>query len=294
MGLPDEPDVRELIALARREDLGDGDVTTALMPDGDRPAAFRAIAKECGVFAGREVAPAILAAYDPSIDIEWAPSGRDGCDIDHAPTDLAIVRGPLRSLLCAERVLLNFLQRMCGVATVTRRYVDAIAGTGSAIYDTRKTTPGWRLIDKYAVRCGGGRNHRTGLYDAILVKDNHIDPSDRGRIGAALFEMLSRIDPDGRKPAFVEVEADAIEQVEQLLTVVGVDVILLDNFTIGQLREAVALRESQGMADRVMLEASGGVNLQTVRAIAETGVERISVGAITHSAPASDISLERV
>lgn len=294
MNVSDDVEVRELIALARREDLGPGDVTTALLPHRDQSAAFRLIVKQSTVFAGREIALAILAAYDDSIEIEWTAGGCDGTWIDVVPTEIAMVSGPLGSLLGAERVLLNFLQRLCGVATLTRNYVNEIEGTTAAIYDTRKTTPGWRLLEKYAVRCGGGRNHRIGLHDAILIKDNHLQPSDRGRIGAAVFELLNRVDHDRPKPVFVEVEADSVDQVAELLKVVGVDVILLDNFSLAQLRQAVALRESHGLTDRIELEASGGVNLETVRAIAETGVNRISVGAITHSATAIDLSMERV
>jgi nicotinate-nucleotide pyrophosphorylase (carboxylating) len=171
--------------------------------------------------------------------------------------------------------------------------VDAVAGTEVKICDTRKTVPGWRILDKYAVRCGGGRNHRVGLYDAVLVKDNHLADVPGDRLAAAVSHLLdgaARLDPP---PTFIEIEADTLEQVEQLFKLPGIDVILLDNFTTAQLRKAVRLRKSLGLVGKVRLEASGGVTLDQVRVLAETGVDRISVGAITHSAPAIDLSLER-
>ena len=197
-------------------------------------------------------------------------------------------------ILSAERVLLNFLQRLCGIATLTGSFVDAAAGTDAAIYDTRKTAPGWRVLEKYAVRCGGGRNHRRGLFDAVLIKDNHLAGVDPDRLAGTVFEMLNRLSTSDAKPAFVEVEADSPDQVEALLTVVGIDVVLLDNFSVENLREAVATRDRLGLGGKVALEASGGVTLETVTAVAETGVDRISIGALTHSPRAIDLSLERV
>lgn len=285
--------LQELIALARREDLGAGDITTALLPDGDRTVAFDLTAKERGVFAGMEVAQAILAAYDPAVELRWADRIVDGLKLESPRTRLGTLHGRLDSILSAERVLLNFLQHLSGIATLTRTFVDAIRGTSATIYDTRKTTPGWRSLEKYAVRCGGGRNHRMGLYDAVLIKDNHLEGVPTPRLAGVLFEMLNRLDYTGSR-CEVEVEAQSIEQFGEILKVVGIDVVLLDNFDLPALREAVVMRSELGLTDRVKLEASGGVNLRTVRAIAETGVDRISVGALTHSAPALDISLDRI
>lgn len=289
----DETRLSELIALAKSEDLGSGDITTALLEDSDRASSFALTAKARGVFAGREIVAAILAAYDPAIELDWAKDARDGLPLESTRTCLATLRGPLGSILIAERVLLNFLQRLSGIATLTRSFVDAVRGTNAAIYDTRKTTPGWRSLEKYAVRCGGGCNHRFGLHDAILIKDNHLAGVPTERLAATLFGMLNRIDY-ANAPKEIEVEAQSVEQVEQILKVVGVDVILLDNFDVVSLGEAVALRAGLGLKERVKLEASGGVSLRTVWAIAETGVDRISVGALTHSAPALDIALDRI
>ncbi len=291
---PTNDDPQHLVELAKAEDLGTGDVTTRLMEDPRQPAVFRLVAKELGVFAGREVAPAVLSAYDPSIKIEWTSHAVDGGRMGQVPVHLAIVRGPLGAILSAERVMLNFLQRLSGVATLTSKFVDAVAGTTAQILDTRKTTPGWRKLEKYAVRCGGGHNHREGLYDAVLIKDNHLAGIEPEGLASAVFDMLNRLHDSGVQPAFVEVEADTLDQVEQLLKVVGIDVILLDNFSLDDLRRAVELRDGCGLSGKIALEASGGITLETVRAVAETGVERISVGALTHSAIALDISMERV
>ena len=292
MTLENGESLAALIAMAKREDLGDGDLSTALLPNPRQPTEFRLMVKEPGVYAGVEVAPAVLQAYDDSIQISWSDLGVDGRKIEEPPRELATIRGPRGPILSAERVLLNFLQRLSGIATLTRRYVDAVAGTPATILDTRKTTPGWRTLEKYAVRCGGGRNHRQGLYDAVLIKDNHLAGVETPGLAATIFEMLNSLQTLGRRPSFVEVEADNLAQVEQLFKVVGIDVILLDNFSLADHRRAVELRDALGLGGKIALEASGGVNLDTVRAIAETGVDRISVGALTHSAPALDLSLE--
>ncbi|MHC4698133.1 MAG: carboxylating nicotinate-nucleotide diphosphorylase [Planctomycetota bacterium] len=294
MNVLNEDNVARLIALAKDEDLGSGDLTAGLLPEPGEHASFRLVAKAGGVFAGREIAPLVLRAYDESIEIEWADSAADGALIDVPPATLATISGPLGALLSAERVLLNFLQRLCGVATLTRQFVDAVAGTETTILDTRKTTPGWRSLEKYAVRCGGGTNHRQGLYDAVLIKDNHLAGVEDQRLAGTVFEQLNRLLEGGPKPAFIEVEADTLQQVEELYKVVGIDLILLDNFSPDALRRAVALRNELGLDGKVALEASGGVTLAGVRALAETGVDRISVGAITHSATALDLSLERI
>lgn len=283
-----------LAQLARDEDLGDrGDITSDLMAE-HGSATFRLVARQPGVVAGRAIVADVLNVFGGGIDVEWTETGHDGASITETPAPLATLTGPLRDILSAERTLLNFLQRLCGIATATRRYVEAVAGTAAKIYDTRKTIPGWRVLEKYAVRCGGGHNHRMGLHDAILLKDNHLAGIPPDRIAHAVFEMLNVAESRKTRPAFVEVEADTPAQVEQLLTVVGIDVILLDNFPLENVRTAIALRDQLNLRDKVQFEVSGGVTLDTVRAMAETGVERISVGAITHSAPALDLALERV
>ncbi len=294
MTLALDPRLTALIALARQEDLGEGDCTTRLLDPQHDDVSFQLLAKQVGVFAGLGVAAPVLHAFDPNIALEWTPGVSDGALIRSAPAELGMLRGSLPSLLAAERVFLNFLQRLCGVASLTRRYVDAVGGTGAAICDTRKTVPGWRVLDKYAVRCGGGINHRNGLYDAVLIKDNHLSGVEPGRLAATVFHMLNRLDRATTQPTFIEVEAQTVEEVEELLKVVGLDMILLDNFTIEELREAVALRAALGLRGKIEFEASGGITLDNVREVAETGVERISVGALTHSASALDLSLERV
>lgn len=288
-----DENLSQLIAMARREDLGErGDITTQLMADLKADATFALVVKKPGVFAGREIVPFVLHAYDAAIECSWSPSGNDGERIEKVPMELARIRGPVGSILAAERVLLNFLQRLSGIATTTRSFIDAVAGTSAVITDTRKTTPGWRALEKYAVRCGGGKNHRAGLYDAVLIKDNHLAGVEPTRVGAVVFDMLNRLGQWGVNPTFVEVEAPGMMYVEELLKVVGVDIILLDNMSVATMREAVALRDAFGLRGKVRLEASGGIDLATVRQVAEAGVDRISVGAITHSAPALDLSLE--
>jgi nicotinate-nucleotide pyrophosphorylase (carboxylating) len=297
--------VRTLAQLAREEDLGSGDLTSQLLQDLP-PTTFKLVARQPGILAGRLIADQILAAYDDSLTLNWSDPAIDGADIGHDLKNLATLTGPPALVLSAERVLLNFLQRLCGVATLTHRFVQAVRGTKAKILDTRKTIPAWRLLDKYAVRCGQGHNHRMGLHDAVMIKDNHIANVPTERLAAHVFNLLNRLansnhkpansvrkpaNPD-RKPAFIEVEADTLDQVEALLAVVGIDIILLDNFPPDQLRAAVHLRDRLNLRDKVQLEASGGITLDTVRAIADTGVDRISVGAITHSANALDLALD--
>ena len=294
MSVLNKSGVLELVELAVREDLGSGDVTSGLLDDPSTQAAFRLVARQLGVLAGCEVVPAILQAYPGPIEIDWVDAGKDSAQIKDVPTVLATLRGPLGALLSAERVVLNFLQRLCGIATATREFVRRVEGTNAAIYDTRKTIPGWRALDKYAVRCGGGLNHRDGLYDAVLIKDNHLYGVGTDRLAATVFDMLSSLNPEKDKPKFIEVEADSVAQVAELLKVVGIDVILLDNFSVDELRAAVALRGELGLEGKVELEASGGITLETVEAVARTGVDRISVGALTHSAPALDLAMDRV
>jgi len=271
------------------EDGADHDVTTQIAFVEDRHGTAHIRAREPGIFAGRVVLDLLAETYRDRLVVRSDVD--DGRLIDR-DTAIACLDGSIPLMLSIERTVLNFLQRLCGVATLTGRFVEAVRGTGARIYDTRKTIPGWRMLDKYAVRCGGGCNHRFGLHDAVLVKDNHLAgvPADRLTIVAA--DMLRRRMGLDRQPDFVEFEADDLEQLDELLRVPGVDVILLDNFTIEQMRQAVALRNQLGLAGKVELEASGNVTLETVRDVAETGVERIAVGALTHSAPALDLGMD--
>jgi nicotinate-nucleotide pyrophosphorylase (carboxylating) len=284
--------LQRLLALAKAEDLGGGDVTGELLP-AELRADARFVARQELVFCGGMMLCAIAGAYDSAIATDVALG--DGSSVA-AGAELARWSGPARGVLAAERVALNFIQRLSGIATMTRRYVEAAAGTGgvAAILDTRKTTPGWRDLEKYAVRCGGGRNHRRGLYDAILVKDNHLGALARGGSADPIGELAGklagarrRLGPEG----FIEVEVDTLEQFESALKL-PLDVILLDNMPPDQMVRAVALRDSAGLRGRVQIEASGGITLSNVAAIAACGVERISVGALTHSVPAVDIGLD--
>ncbi len=276
-----EADVQLLIDLALREDIGSGDVTTRATIPTD--ATLRAVfaAREPLVVCGLELLPLIYARLDSNVRLTTTLQDGERC----AKGDvLARVEGPAQAVLTGERVALNFLQRLSGVATFTRAHVDAIAGTGAEVLDTRKTTPGWRALEKYAVACGGGRNHRHGLFDMVLIKDNHL-AALRGEKPNAIAAGVDRARSLYPKLK-VEVEADTLAQVTHA-TEAGADIILLDNMPPDQLR--AALRIVNG---RAKTEASGGVNLSTIRAIAETGVDYISVGSITHSARAVDIGLD--
>jgi nicotinate-nucleotide pyrophosphorylase (carboxylating) len=280
---------RRLVELALEEDLGAaGDLTSraVIPPNLSGQAVF--VARAEGVLAGLPAAALVAAAVDPGLAFQPHLIA-DGSPLKPGDT-LATVSGPMRSILAVERTALNFLQRLSGIATLTRQYVEAIAGLPGRIYDTRKTTPGWRLLEKYAVRCGGGQNHRLGLHDGILIKDNHLAAlrGEASPIAAAV--QAARRQVGCSVP--VEIEVDNLGQFDEALAL-GPDIILLDNMSPDDLREAVARRdEFCDEEEWVFLEASGGVNLATVRAIAETGVDRISVGALTHSAPALDIALD--
>ena len=289
-----DPSILQLIALAKNEDLGPSDITTSLIADADSQVRFELIVKRPCVLAGQQVARLILDAYDEGLVLDWNIGMSDGARIERAPIRAAQLQGRLGAILSAERVLLNFLQRLSGVATLTRKFVDAVAGFEVAICDTRKTTPGWRALEKYAVACGGGVNHRRGLFDAVLIKDNHLAGVPTGRLAGVVFEMLNQASRLRPAPKFVEVEAAGVAQARELCKIVGIDMILLDNFSNDELREAVSYRDHAGLRGKVQLEASGGISLETVCDVAQTGVERISVGAITHSATAVDMSLERV
>jgi nicotinate-nucleotide pyrophosphorylase (carboxylating) len=275
------PSARETIARALAEDLGPGDITSECFIPADHHSSARIIAKENAILAGTEVAREVFRQVNPAIEIEIRKN--EGETI--APSDLILIAtGPTRALLSAERTALNFLQRLSGIATLTRRFVDAVSGTKAVILDTRKTTPGLREFERLAVRAGGGVNHRFGLFDRVLAKDNHLAiTGDAAGLQRAIDEAKKRA-PD----ILIEIEADTLDQVRLLCALRGVDIILLDNMSNDQLREAVQIRGDK----TIRLEASGGVNLGTVAAIAATGIDQISVGALTHSARAIDLSME--
>jgi nicotinate-nucleotide pyrophosphorylase (carboxylating) len=292
---PSENQIRELIQLAKREDLADDDVTSRLLIDQNKIGVSTLMQKETGIACGLPIVEMICRAYDERLRVEQIPGFHmeiiEGRFSDARSTPLLRVRGPMRSLLAAERVILNFLQHMGGVATQTQRFVRRVAGTGAKIYDTRKTLPGLRLLDKYAVKCGGGMNHRIGLFDGLLVKDNHIEGVPLRDLSNFLQQTIAR--SRAENPArFVEVEVDTLDQLREVLRVEGMHAILLDNMDCPTMEAAVALRNAAGKNGVVDLEASGGVTLETVRQIALTGVERIAVGALTHSAVALDVGLD--
>jgi len=270
--------IARAVDAALEEDLGlVGDITSAATIPEDARAKAVIAARQSGVVAGIGLAEYAFRTLDPAAEIHI--TANDG-DRVAAGSAIAHVSGSARALLSAERVALNFLGRLSGIATLTRAYVDAVSGTSATIVDTRKTTPGLRALEKYAVRCGGGRNHRVGLFDAILIKDNHIVAA--GGLAAA----IERARQTAGHLVKIEVEVDTLEQLREAVRY-PIDAILLDNMKPETLREAVAIA-----GRRVLLEASGGVNLDTVRAIAETGVDLISVGALTHSAPVLDLGLD--
>lgn len=292
-----EDDCRQLIRLAVREDLDRAhDWTTVALVSEAALGRANVVAREAGVIAGLPAAAIALAEYDPRI--EWTPLVTDGTHVaPHQP--LARLKGPARSLLTAERPMLNLLGRLAGIATLTRRYVDAIAGTAARVFDTRKTMPGWRRLEKYAVRCGGGWNHRQGLFDGVLIKDNHLafGAAEPGREHYTPAEAVRRarafvadaMPQDEATAWLVEVEVDTLAQLIEVLPA-RPDIVLLDNMPPAMLREAVAIRNAA--APGVQLEASGGIRLDTIREVAASGVERISAGAITHSATWFDVGLD--
>ena len=267
--------LERVVRTALAEDVGDGDVTTDGLFAASATGTAELLVKESGVVCGLAAAEAVFRLLNAGIEFE--PLVRDGDVIE--PCRVARVSGKLRALLTGERTALNLLGRLSGVATLTRRYANAIEGTGTRILDTRKTTPGLRELEKYAVACGGGTNHRFGLYDAVLVKDNHIRFA--GGIEAAVARLRA-----GGSGLPIQIEAETLDDVREALAL-NVDSILLDNMSPETLRQAVALA-----GKRVPLEASGGVTLDTVRAVAETGVDFISIGALTHAARSLDVSME--
>jgi nicotinate-nucleotide pyrophosphorylase (carboxylating) len=284
---PERAAAETLIRLALAEDLGAaGDLTTRALIGERETATVRIVARQRGVLAGLPVARQVFESVDSAI--AWSGALADGASLERG-TVVAELSGSLRSLLTGERTALNFLTHLSGIASLTRQYVAAVAGTRAGIFDTRKTLPGWRILEKYAVRIGGGRNHRIGLYDMVLIKDNHLagwrTTGSGHTIAAAIRVARAAV---GGKIA-VEVEVDSLEQLRDALAGPP-DIVLLDNMTCDQLRQGVAIRDAT--AHEVELEASGGVTLETVAEIARTGVERISVGALTHSALALDLAFD--
>jgi nicotinate-nucleotide pyrophosphorylase (carboxylating) len=267
--------MRDLIERALAEDIGSGDLTSAAVVSAAAQGRATIEQREAGVLFGLELAEAVFKSVDA--ELQWSPQAREGEWRERGPA--ADVTGSASSILSAERVALNFLAHLSGVATLAARYVKAVEGTGARILDTRKTTPGLRALEKQAVQAGGARNHRAGLYDAILVKENHAALA--GGVGEAARRARERA-PDGVP---VEVECAELPEVEEVLAA-GVERILLDNMSLEEMREAVGL-----VAGRAQLEASGGITLDNVRAVGQTGVDFISIGALTHSAPALDVSL---
>jgi nicotinate-nucleotide pyrophosphorylase (carboxylating) len=295
-------DVREewaaLLRLAVREDLEDQcDWTSeALVPEATMGRAA-VVARRPGVLAGEPAVAMTLAAFHRRL--VWSPAANDGEAVAPGRV-IGRIEGPARGLLAAERLVLNLLGRLSGIATLTRKYVEAVAPTRARIYDTRKTTPGWRKLEKYAVGCGGGSNHRTGLFEAVLIKDNHLalaaelppagsapDSPAEAVVRARRF-LADRLGDAGRG-MLVEIEVDRLDQFDRVITV-GPDLVLLDNMPVEEIRQAVARRDAR--CPTVELEASGGISLENVRRIAETGVERISVGALTHAAVSLDFGLD--
>jgi len=275
-----EPKYYDPIAAALKEDIGEGDVTTDFFVPGTLRVTGRIVARENAVVAGTGAAAEVFRQVDPSTDTQIIC--HDGDNIA-AGEVIVEVRGLARSILKAERVALNFLQRLCGIATLTRQFVEAVGNHSTKILDTRKTTPGLRALEKAAVVAGGGANHRFGLYDMVLIKDNHLAALGELSTFADRIRRLRQERPNIR----IEVEADDLEQVRAFVAVNGIDVILLDNMTPAQIREALALRRNN-----TKFEASGGITLKNVKRVAATGVDYISIGALTNAAHAIDIALE--
>jgi nicotinate-nucleotide pyrophosphorylase (carboxylating) len=309
---------RQLIEIACDEDLGEaGDITSALLPDPAGTISADVVPRQAGVVSGLALGPAICAVFAKRLGraLQFAAAERGGRSVqDGDPAvpgeAVARVRGAQDAVFAAERTLLNFLGRMSGVATLTQRYVAAAQRVNPdvKVLDTRKTIPGWRELDKYAVRTGGGRNHRVGLYDAVLLKDNHLAGLNAAELEETLVELLgtwpsvappdvggaATADEARPAPRFVEVEVDSLDQLATVCKVPGIDIVLLDNFTPEQLRAAVRYRDALSLRGKLALEASGGVTLERIADIAATGVDRISIGALTHAAEGLDLGLDVV
>jgi nicotinate-nucleotide pyrophosphorylase (carboxylating) len=270
-----QADIDRVVEAALAEDVGSGDATTLALVPADMRCRAELLLKEPGVVCGVHVASAVFRAVDQAVTVEVQIE--DGTSVSGVPAVVALIEGPARAVLTGERVALNLLGRLSGIASLTRRFAELTEGTPTRILDTRKTTPGLRALEKYAVRCGGGTNHRSGLYDGILIKENHI------RVAGGITEALASLNGNSLP---VEIEAETLEQVREAVAA-GAPRILLDNMSPEQVREAV-----QEVAGSAELEASGGMSLATVRAYAETGVDFISIGALTHSARSLNVSLE--
>lgn len=282
-------EVRQLLKMAIEEDLGSGDITSELLFKDSVTAKSNIVSREEIVVCGMEVAREILSVFDKRLKLKVFV--KDG-QVAHVGRKIATIEGPVRAMLSAERVMLNFLQRLSGIATTTRKFVRAVEGTKAKIYDTRKTMPGWRTLEKYAVHCGGGHNHRLGLYDAVLIKDNHL-----AQLGRNFYPKLKKVIERARKlkgAKFVAVEVDHVDdQLNYVLKIPGIDIVLLDNMGQWQLKHAVDMRNKMCRKGRKpLLEASGNITLSNVSAIAQCGIDRIAVGEITHSARAVDISVD--
>ncbi len=278
----DDRSVLRLIQIALAEDVGTGDLTSESLVDAAERVHGVLLAKEQMVLAGSPIAGLVFGEVDRAITCEWqVPEGA----IVEPGTILAHLHGPARPILTAERTALNFLQRISGVASLTRRYVERVEGTGATVLDTRKTLPGWRILDKYGVKIGGGENHRMGLYDMVMVKDNHI--AAHGSIRAAVTAVRRYFDLRGIEGVKIEVETADLDDVSEALACEGISRIMFDNFSLSDLENGVSLVDG-----RMQTEASGGITLERIRDVAETGVQYISVGALTHSARSVDISLD--
>lgn len=277
--VPLDAEIERNVTAALAEDIGAGDLTAALIPAG-RQATATVISREDATICGTAWFDRVFARLDPGVRVTWR--ARDGEHVG-ANTILCELAGPARVLLTGERSALNFLQLLSGVATKARRYADAVAGTRAQVVDTRKTLPGLRLAEKYAVWCGGGGNHRLGLHDAILIKENHIMAA--GSIGAALAAAQDVAQASAGRCQFIQIEVESLDELQQAIDA-GAKMVLLDNFSLDEMRDAVSLA-----GGRLILEASGGISLDTLRAIAETGVDRISIGTLTKDVKALDLSM---
>jgi len=273
----------KLVEMALAEDLGSGDVTTESLAWGGRPARGVIRCKEDGVLAGAPIVDLVFARLDPATRIVWKAAEGEAIEKGR---EVAALEGTASALLAGERTALNFLQRLSGIATTARAYAQRIAGTSAAVLDTRKTTPGWRSLEKYAVAVGGGVNHRIGLFDQGLFKENHLALARAA--GQSLRDVVRHVREATGAP--VEVEVRTLDELEEALAA-GAEILMLDNMSLDEMRRAVARVRTPGGGSRPRLEASGGITLETIRSVAETGVDRISVGALTHSPRALDLAM---
>jgi len=290
----DFEEIKEIVQLAIKEDIGDGDITSNIFIPDDSESEGALIAKEAGIVAGLPVAGYVLLQIDK--DLIFTSNIEDGSRVERG-TEIARVKGLTISLLSAERVVLNFLQRLSGIATATNRFAEKVKGYKAQIMDTRKTTPGWRYLEKYAVRVGGGVNHRMGLYDHILIKDNHLKIMESEKENGAIVRLVKKARKQIENGTLIEAEVEDLSQVKDVADA-GVDIILFDNIEPSKIRKAINMvkeyEKNQGArtGKAILTEASGNITIQNVEDYAKAGVDRISIGAITHSARALDISFE--